>query len=51
MGLPPIVDYGSDYLKDKIVPYVINWEKNICLAISEPSAGSDVAGITTRAEL
>ena len=51
MGLPPILNFGSDYIKDKVAPCVINGTKNICLAISEPGAGSDVAGIKARAEL
>mmetsp|Transcript_37901 Transcript_37901/g.74564 ORF Transcript_37901/g.74564 Transcript_37901/m.74564 type:complete len:426 (+) Transcript_37901:41-1318(+) len=45
MALPPITLYGSQYLKDKIVKDVITGKKNISLAISEPSAGSDVASI------
>ena len=51
MGLPPILNFGSDYINDKVAPCVINGTKNICLAISEPGAGSDVAGIKARAEL
>lgn len=35
----------------KIVPEVLNGEKRICLAITEPFVGSDVAGIRTTAKL
>jgi len=49
MALPPIINFGSDYLKDLVVDDVIKGKKNICLAISEPWAGSDVAGLRTTA--
>ncbi len=49
MGLPPIIHHGSQYIKDKVCRDVVIGKKNICLAISEPFAGSDVAGIKTTA--
>ena len=49
MALPPIIAHASNELKSLIVRDVIAGKKNIALAISEPSAGSDVAGIRTRA--
>jgi alkylation response protein AidB-like acyl-CoA dehydrogenase len=49
MGLPPILNYGSEALKKYVCPDVISGKKFICLAISEPYAGSDVAGIKTTA--
>lgn len=51
IGLPPILHTGSDYLKKKVVTDVLNGEKFICLAITEPWAGSDVAHIKTTATL
>ncbi|KAG2185997.1 hypothetical protein INT43_002435 [Umbelopsis isabellina] len=51
IGLPPIFNFGSAALKNKIVPEVLNGEKRICLAITEPFVGSDVAGIRTTAKL
>ncbi|MBX7227132.1 MAG: acyl-CoA dehydrogenase family protein [Chitinophagales bacterium] len=42
---------GSDYLKDKYLPKAISGEWHGCLAITEPHAGSDVAGIKTTAIL
>jgi len=51
MALPPVLNFGSDYIKDKVASAVIKGDKNICLAISEPTAGSDVAAIKARAEL
>lgn len=49
IGLPPIVNWGSDELKQRIAPAVIAGEKIQCLAITEPGGGSDVANLQTRA--
>jgi alkylation response protein AidB-like acyl-CoA dehydrogenase len=49
IALPPILAVGSDYLKDKVARACIAGEKVIALAITEPWAGSDVAGIRTTA--
>eukprot|EP01095_Lingulamoeba_sp_RSL-Kostka_P014482 TRINITY_DN6325_c0_g1_i1.p1 TRINITY_DN6325_c0_g1~~TRINITY_DN6325_c0_g1_i1.p1 ORF type:complete len:417 (+),score=173.54 TRINITY_DN6325_c0_g1_i1:41-1291(+) len=49
MALPPIYNFGSDFLKDLVLRDVITGKKNCCLAISEPWAGSDVANIRTSA--
>jgi len=49
MALPPIVNFGSDYLKNKVGRDVVSGKKHIALAISEPWAGSDVAGLRTTA--
>jgi len=49
IGLPPILALGSSQLKSKIAPDVLKGEKIICLAITEPSGGSDVANIKTTA--
>lgn len=39
MALPPILNYGSEYLKNKVARDVVTGRKHICLAISEPTAG------------
>ena len=49
IGLPPVWRTGSDELKQRIVPQVLAGEKIIALAITEPSGGSDVANLKTRA--
>lgn len=49
IGLPPVMHFGSDFLKKKVVPGCLSGEKFICLAITEPYAGSDVAAIRTTA--
>lgn len=50
IGLPPIMNFGSDDLKKEIVEPVLAGEKFICLAISEAFAGSDVMGMKTFAK-
>ena len=50
IGLPPILAMGSDALKQRIAPAVLAGEKLICLGITEPGGGSDVAQLRTRAE-
>jgi alkylation response protein AidB-like acyl-CoA dehydrogenase len=50
VGAPPIRQYASQELQGKILPEIISGRKRISLAITEPSAGSDVRNITTTAE-
>ena len=50
IGLPPILAMGSDALKHRIAPAVLAGEKIICLGITEPGGGSDVANLKTKAE-
>ena len=50
MALPPVINYGSDYLKDLVVRNVVTGKMNMSLAISEPTAGSDVANLQTTAK-
>ncbi len=49
IGLPPIIKFADKQLRDRIVGPCLRGEKWICLAITEPSAGSDVANIQTTA--
>jgi alkylation response protein AidB-like acyl-CoA dehydrogenase len=49
MATPPILKFGSEYLKQTYLVPAIKGDKISCLGISEPGAGSDVAGIRTRA--
>jgi acyl-CoA dehydrogenase len=50
IGLPPILRMGSEEMKRRVAPEVLSGEKIIALAITEPSGGSDVAQLRTRAE-
>ena len=49
IGAPPIVAGGSAELKARLLPAILSGEKISALAITEPSGGSDVANLTTRA--
>eukprot|EP00026_Physarum_polycephalum_P005504 Phypoly_transcript_05539.p1 GENE.Phypoly_transcript_05539~~Phypoly_transcript_05539.p1 ORF type:complete len:541 (+),score=94.44 Phypoly_transcript_05539:246-1868(+) len=50
IGLPPILHFGSKFLQDKVCKDCLTGKKMICLAITEPSAGSDVAHLKTEAK-
>jgi acyl-CoA dehydrogenase len=50
VALPPVLLLGSDEMKRRIAPEVISGRKVMALAITEPSGGSDVARLRTRAE-
>ena len=49
IGLPPIIHYGSEALKQAIVPPVLAGDKIAALGITEPGGGSDVANLRTSA--
>jgi alkylation response protein AidB-like acyl-CoA dehydrogenase len=49
MSSPYILKYGSETLKKKYLPGIINGKGIGCIGISEPGAGSDVANIQTTA--
>jgi acyl-CoA dehydrogenase len=50
IGMPPVVNFAKQALKDEIIPQVITGKKRIALAITEPSGGSDVANLQTTAK-
>jgi alkylation response protein AidB-like acyl-CoA dehydrogenase len=45
----PILQNGSEEIKDKYLPRIATGELVPCFALTEPQAGSDAASITTRA--
>lgn len=49
IALPPILTLGSAEQRARFVKPVLAGERVAALAISEPGAGSDVSGLTTRA--
>jgi acyl-CoA dehydrogenase len=49
IGAPPIVAGGSEALKARVLPPILAGDKISALAITEPSGGSDVANLSTRA--
>jgi len=48
---PSILDHGSDFLKEKYLLPTLRADIAWCLGMSEPGAGSDLAGLSTRAEV
>jgi alkylation response protein AidB-like acyl-CoA dehydrogenase len=51
IGCPPVMRFGKPELVKRILPGILNGDKRICLAITEPDAGSDVANLTCEAKL
>jgi acyl-CoA dehydrogenase len=49
IALPPIVRFGNDQQKKRFVEPVLRGEKVAALGITEPSGGSDVASLRTKA--
>lgn len=49
IAIPPILSLGTPEQQRRFVPPVLAGEKVASLAITEPGAGSDVAGLVTRA--
>lgn len=48
-GTPPIIKYGSKELQDRLLPDLLAGKTRTCIAVTEPGAGSDVAGLETTA--
>ena len=49
MGAPVVLTYGSEEMKKRLLSKIFTGEEIWCQLFSEPSAGSDVAGLATRA--
>jgi len=49
IGLPPVLNWGSEAMKEAVAPPVLAGSKHIALGITEPGGGSDVAALTTTA--
>jgi len=50
MASPHLARFGTDEQKARYLPDVIRGETVTAIAVTEPGAGSDVAGLTTKAE-
>ncbi len=48
--LPVLLAHGSDEQKQKYIPAMLKGEQLWCQLLSEPSGGSDLAGLLTRAD-
>lgn len=49
IGAPPLVVFGTEEQKQRLLVPLLRGEQRCCLGITEPSGGSDVAGIKTTA--
>jgi len=49
VAVPYIFSYGSEELKKRILPGCTTGETIVCIGLTEPNAGSDLAAIRTRA--
>lgn len=49
IGLPPVLNWGSEAMQKAVAPGVLRGERWISLGITEPGGGSDVASLTTTA--
>ncbi|MEM4747045.1 MAG: acyl-CoA dehydrogenase family protein [Archaeoglobaceae archaeon] len=49
LGVPMILKYGSDELKERFIPGVVKGKKPSAIAVTEPDCGTDVSAMKTRA--
>jgi alkylation response protein AidB-like acyl-CoA dehydrogenase len=49
MGAPTVLTHGTEWMKDNLLKRIFTGEDIWCQLFSEPGAGSDVAGLSTRA--
>mgnify|MGYP003595188845 CR=1 FL=1 len=47
---PTLLEYGTHEQKAEHIPYIARGERRWCQGFSEPGAGSDLAGLQTKAE-
>jgi len=50
LAAPTILEHGDNELKQRVLRPTMTGERSWCQLFSEPGAGSDLAGLTTRAE-
>ncbi len=48
---PTLMEHGSEELKREFLPRILKGEVHFCIGYSEPQAGTDLASLTTRADL
>ena len=51
LAAPTVLEHGSDDLRDRVLRPTLTGELRWCQLFSEPGAGSDLAGLSTRAVL
>ncbi len=47
---PSVLHYGTPEQKEALLPGIMSGELCVCIGMSEPGAGSDLAGLQTKAE-
>ena len=47
---PLIMKFGTEAMRQEILPRIVNGEAFFCIGMSEPDSGSDLAGVRTKAE-
>ena len=48
-GMHPVVQHGSEEMKQKYLPQVASGDLHVCFGVTEPDAGTDTTSITTTA--
>jgi acyl-CoA dehydrogenase len=48
-GMHPVVVHGSEELKQRTLPRIVNGDLHVCFGVTEPGAGLDTTKITTYA--
>jgi len=48
-GMQPVVVFGSDELKARTLPRIVDGDLHVCFGVTEPGAGLDTSRITTSA--
>jgi acyl-CoA dehydrogenase len=49
-GPMPVVKFGSDAQRQRVIPRLISGEDKMCFGVTEPDAGLDTTNLSTRAE-
>jgi alkylation response protein AidB-like acyl-CoA dehydrogenase len=48
---PTLMEHGSEELRREFLPRILKGDVHFCIGYSEPGAGTDLAALTTRADL
>lgn len=51
IGTPPIYNFGSQELQDRVLPEILSGKKRVCLAITEPEVSFALIGVALKSGL